>query len=70
MIDWGDGTPTTAGNITVTGGVFTVSGNHTYAEESAADHPGSNPYAVTVTIGHERPPPRSPIARPSCPTRR
>ena len=30
-------------------GVYTVNGNHTYAEESAANHPGSNPYTITVT---------------------
>ena len=33
-------------------GTFTVSGSHTYAEESAADHPGSDPYDITVTISH------------------
>jgi hypothetical protein len=48
-IDWGDGTPVDAGpTITVAAGVFTVNGNHTYAEES-----GASPYAVTVTISHE-----------------
>jgi uncharacterized repeat protein (TIGR01451 family) len=52
-IDWGDGTAPTAGNITLAAGVFTVSGNHTYAEESAASHPGSTPYMVKVTILHE-----------------
>ncbi|MBO0699415.1 MAG: hypothetical protein J2P46_13550, partial [Zavarzinella sp.] len=55
-IDWGDGTAPTAGTISFAGGVFTVSGNHTYAEESAADHPGSNPYQVTVTIRHDAAP--------------
>lgn len=31
-IDWGDGTPTTAGTVTgATGGPFTVTGTHTYA---------------------------------------
>ena len=53
-IDWGDGTPVDTGaTITFAAGVFTVNGNHTYAEESAAEHPGSDPYAVTVTISHE-----------------
>ncbi len=52
MIDWGDGS-SSAGSITETAGVFTVQGSHTYAEESAADHPGSNPYEITVTISHE-----------------
>jgi Ca2+-binding RTX toxin-like protein len=56
VIDWGDGTATSAGTITFSAGVFTVKGNHTYAEESAADHPGTNPYAVTVTISHESSP--------------
>jgi hypothetical protein len=56
VIDWGDGTPTTTGIISVSGGVFSVTGNHTYAEESATDHPGSNPYKVTVTISHETAP--------------
>jgi hypothetical protein len=51
-IDWGDGTAS-VGTISLSGGTFTVSGSHTYAEESAGDHPGSNPYDVTVTIGHE-----------------
>ncbi len=54
-IDWGDGT-TSTGTITPGGGTFTVSGDHTYAEESAADHPGSNPYDITVTISHEAAP--------------
>jgi hypothetical protein len=45
-IDWGDGT-TSAGTIVAgtTPGKFTVTGSHTYAEES-----GATPYAVTVTI--------------------
>src|SRR4029077_20992147 len=42
--------------ITLSGGVYTVKGDHTYAEESAADHPGSNPYTGTVTISHEAAP--------------
>ncbi len=56
VIDWGDGTAPSAGTITFGAGIFTVSGNHTYAEESAADHPGSNPYIVNVTISHEAAP--------------
>jgi PKD domain/Ubiquitin-activating enzyme E1 FCCH domain/RTX calcium-binding nonapeptide repeat (4 copies) len=57
-IAWGDGT-TTPGTITFGGTLgsktdaFTVSGHHTYAEESAGEHPDSNPYTVTITIGHE-----------------
>ncbi len=52
-IDWGDGTTTTSGVITEVGGTFTVQGSHTYAEESAAEHAGSNPYQITVTVHHE-----------------
>jgi hypothetical protein len=54
-IDWGDGT-TTSGAIILSSGVYSVMGNHTYAEESAPDHPGSNPYAMVVTIKHETSP--------------
>ena len=53
VIDWGDGTAATVGAITLSGGIYSVQGNHTYAEESAADHAGSNPYAITITIHHE-----------------
>jgi hypothetical protein len=51
-INWGDGT-TTTGDISLAGGVFSVNGDHVYAEESAPDHPGTNPYPITVTISHE-----------------
>jgi hypothetical protein len=51
-ISWGDSS-SSAGVITVSGGVYTVSGTHTYVEESAPDHPGSTPYQITVTISHE-----------------
>jgi len=43
-IDWGDGTASSAGTITVNSGVFTVSGGHTYADEGT--------FSVTVTIHH------------------
>jgi hypothetical protein len=46
-IDWGDGTPQSAGQVTQPGGVgtaFIVSGNHTYLNPSAAG------YTVTVFI--------------------
>ena len=34
-IDWGDGSPQSAGSITgPVGGVFTITGTHTYAEET------------------------------------
>jgi hypothetical protein len=51
-ISWGDSS-TSPGTISYSGGVFTVSGAHSYAQESAPNHPGSNPYAITVTISHE-----------------
>jgi CSLREA domain-containing protein len=41
-INWGDGTNATPGAITGSGGNFTVSGNHTYAEEG--------PYNITAII--------------------
>jgi autotransporter-associated beta strand protein len=53
MIDWGDGSAPTIGTISFSGGTFTVKGGHTYVEESSANHAGSNPYQVTVTISHE-----------------
>jgi streptogramin lyase len=44
-IDWGDGTPTTAGVITVdAGGTYHVTGGHTYAEDGSEN--------ITVTIQH------------------
>src|SRR5260221_212768 len=55
-INWGDGSAATSGVITVSGSTFTVKGSHTYAEESAADHAGSNPYTITLTISHEAAP--------------
>src|SRR5262249_10847034 len=49
-IDWGDGT-TSAGTISGPNGngVSTVTGTHTYAEESKTVH-GGNPFTITVTI--------------------
>ena len=44
-INWGDGTAASTGTISFGGGVFTVSGSHTYAEEGT--------YAITITINHE-----------------
>lgn len=56
-VNWGDGTPAdTGGVITVSGGVFTVTDSHTYAEESASEHPNSQPYQITVTVAHESAP--------------
>jgi hypothetical protein len=46
-INWGDGTPTSSGVIgKLANGTFTVTGSHTYAEES----PPGDPYAITITI--------------------
>jgi hypothetical protein len=46
-INWGDGSFNTAGVIAkLASGAFTVTGSHTYAEESAM----GSPYALTVTI--------------------
>jgi hypothetical protein len=59
-INWGDGTPTQvgAGSISLSGGVFTVTGSYTYAEESNPDHVpgGGTAYTITVTINHESAP--------------
>ena len=41
-INWGDGTPPTAGTISGSGGSFAVSGSHTYAEEGS--------YVITVVV--------------------
>lgn len=41
-INWGDGTPASAGQVAILGGGFTVSGSHTYAADGA--------YKVTTTI--------------------
>jgi hypothetical protein len=43
VIDWGDGTPLTAGTIAGGSGAFTVSGSHMYADEL-------NPGTITVTV--------------------
>jgi hypothetical protein len=45
QIDWGDG-QTSAGTITSSVSGYTVTGSHTYADES----PANQPYAVNVTI--------------------
>jgi hypothetical protein len=41
-IDWGDGSPTDTGTVSGGNGLFTVNGNHTYAEE--------NVYNLKVTL--------------------
>ena len=50
-IDWGDGTTSTG---TISGpdqnGVFSVTGTHTYAEESNPDNGG--PFTITVTVSN------------------
>ncbi len=42
-IDWGDGSPTDLGTITLTNGVYTVSGSHTYQTQGT--------FTATVYIG-------------------
>jgi phosphodiesterase/alkaline phosphatase D-like protein len=44
-IDWGDGSPTTTGNISLNGSSFSVNGQHTYTEEG--------PFTITTTITHQ-----------------
>jgi len=46
-IDWGDGSPTTAGTIGSSSGAFVVIGQHTYADEGS--------FTVTVTIADVAP---------------
>jgi len=43
VIDWGDGTPASSGNVSGSGGSFTVSGSHVYADE------GTDTVKVTIT---------------------
>ncbi len=50
-IDWGDSTHSD-GTVTLVGGVFIVSGNHTYDEVTAPGTPPAQqpPYTITVTV--------------------
>jgi large repetitive protein len=50
LIDWGDGTPMTAGSVTAgaAAGAFTVNGSHTYAD--AGVNGGSGKFAIQVFI--------------------
>ena len=52
LINWGDGTPASVGSISSAGGVFTVKGNHTYAEESSRRAPRLQPVRRR---GHHQP---------------
>jgi hypothetical protein len=47
VIDWGDGSATTFGNITENAGTFSVAGQHTYADEGT--------FSATVTITEQEP---------------
>jgi hypothetical protein len=49
-IDWGDGTPQSAGTVTFDAGtgVFTVTGSHTYADSGA--NGGAGPFPITVYV--------------------
>jgi hypothetical protein len=56
-IDWGDGSPQTAGIVTKSGTSFLVSGSHTYADSLPAGAPGSGvpgpqngTYSMTINI--------------------
>lgn len=51
-INWGDGI-SSVGTIALAAGTFSVTGSHTYVEESASEHANSNPYTITVTIDHD-----------------
>src|SRR5205085_1599593 len=53
---WSEGIAASSGVMSHSGGVYRVKGSHTYAEERAADHAGSNPYTVTVTLSQEATP--------------
>src|SRR5207245_244160 len=55
-INWGDGT-TSAGTITRSGVVFTVTGSHTYAEDDEEEQDLVDGFPITVTIKHESAPP-------------
>jgi phosphodiesterase/alkaline phosphatase D-like protein len=44
-IDWGDKSPTSPGDVSLSGNTFTVKGSHTYAEEGT--------YTITTTITHQ-----------------
>ncbi len=51
-INWGDGS-SSAGSVSApSGGVFTVTGGHTYNGASTAALPGSNPFQISVTISY------------------
>ena len=45
-IDWGDGSPSSLGTVTLSAGQFTVTGSHTYYEETAT----GVTYRVTVRV--------------------
>ncbi len=54
-IDWGDGSPTSLGSVTEAAGVFTVSGAHTYSEESTNLVPPTYPIVVNIVdVGGSR----------------
>ena len=44
-IDWGDGSPSTTGSVTLNSGTFTVTGSHLYTEEGS--------YTVKVTVSDD-----------------
>jgi hypothetical protein len=46
-VNWGDGSAASPGNISFSGGVYTVSGNHLYAEEGT--------YSIVTTVSYTDP---------------
>jgi hypothetical protein len=50
-INWGDGSPPSLGTISgPVNGVYTVTGSHTYTEESGTASTNWRPYTLTVTV--------------------
>jgi len=47
VIDWGDGTPMSAGTVAQAGGLFYVNGTHTYADSLVN---GGNPVGKSWTV--------------------
>jgi hypothetical protein len=72
-INWGDGSAITTGTITLSGGVFTVSGSHTYAAvgtfttSMAISHELLSPITITgtATVSPPAPPPGGGAAPPA-----
>ncbi len=63
-INWGDGTPSAPGVISYNSSTkkFSVTAKHTYEEESGPEHPGSQPYQISVVVSHEAAPASNTVA--------